>query len=431
MRKYSAQYFGDFILCFFISSGLSVNVFAGYEMNDPWSGNPFAVAGTVILIMVILFSAYWSGKRLLISALTTAALLTASVGALYFTGAFTDISPVDENPILFWIIVITVSVIVFWLARTRAGIVVLFLSGTLMIAAFDLLKYPVSIWAYFVFLFCAFVMFLHRVYCIFTRKSDSGRNCFRAYFIQMMIVSLAAIVLAGGFYSAIIRPLSPPVDETELAKKLMSVQLLEKAGISSKVIASEKPDNTAGISNNSGQQAKEQEKEKDKKQKNHNEGGRIGKSDNLITVMAITYKKNEKKILIAIAALALTLICSLLLKCLLHRKWYRSLQRKSKEDGAMELYHYFIRRMRKAGFKRPDGITLLEYAYVSQVQMEKFCVYDASFLRLTQIYLKMLYGYQKISNEEKDLFCDFYSEFHKNLRIEMGRLRYCLHYFSI
>ncbi len=35
------------------------------------------------------------------------------------------------------------------------------------------------------------------------------------------------------------------------------------------------------------------------------------------------------------------------------------------------------------------------------------------FLRLTLIYLKMIYGYQQISDEERELFHDFYKEFIK------------------
>ena len=103
----------------------------------------------------------------------------------------------------------------------------------------------------------------------------------------------------------------------------------------------------------------------------------------------------------------------------------------TKEDGALDLYLYFVEKLGKAGLKRPVGSTLLEYAVDSQDALDRFSVGDAGFLRLTEIYLSILYGYRTITEEEHELFLSFYKRFHRNLRHQMGAIRYCAKYFTI
>ena len=430
MKKQNDWHLGDFMLCILAGAGLSINVFAGYEMNDPWSGNLLITAAAVLFSTVVLFAAHFSRYGMKTSVPVTAALIGASA-VLYNSGTFFGAGPVDKNPYLFWIIVTAVSIIVFWTARSRAGIVVLFLVGTFLTASFDFLKYPVSLQGYSVFVFGAFALLLYRTANQYKTHPGSSRAMSLSFAVQSVVIALIAFLLASGIYYSVVRPISPPSHEAEMAQKLMSMKILEDWGISSKkVIIADKPETQREAAKQYDQQQNNIE-QKNSKSKDRNQGGELGNGSSLMAVMAVTYERNVNKIWIAAAALLLAFSAAVAFRLCLRKRWYGLLLKKANEDGAMELYLYFLKKLKKAGFKKPDGLTLLEYAFDFQERLDRFSVYDVSFLRLTQIYLKMVYGYQKISYDEYELFHDFYTEFHKNLRNEMGSFRYYLKFFAI
>lgn len=435
MKNYLQQHFGDFILCALISSGLSVNVFAGYEMNDIWSGNLLAVASFTLIVTGVFFLAHFNKRGIRISVLITMATVAAGITALYDTGAFSEARTIDENPALFWVIVAAVSIAVFWMARKRVGIAALFLAGTFMIAAFDLLRYPVSIWGYAIFLIGTFALFIHRLYSISILRSDACKMNYKVGIMQPVLISIIAVAMACGVYYGVVRPIAPPPDQTDLVQKLMSMQVLEKLGVATKTIVySDQPIESVQNPQNQPKENNPEQKineEKDKEQKNSSEEGRIGEGSLLIPAMAITYKKIVNRLWIAVPSILILFIFAVIAKLILRKKWYDKLLKMTNEEGAMKLYAYFLRKMRKVGHQRPRELTLLEYALDSQEKLKQFSVYDASFLQLTQIHQKILYGYQRISDREFELFQDFYKEFYRNLRSEMGNLKYCLRFFTI
>lgn len=420
MKKYIGEYLWDFILCVLIGTGLVLNVFAGYEMTDPWSGRLWAVAGIVSVVMALLFAAYYKRILLVISFIAEAAALVAAIIILQKMGVFTASKTIDENPLLFWLIVISTSVLVFWAARTRAGIVTLFLAGTIMTAAFDFLQFPVSQGGYLAFVFGAFVLLLYRIYCISLMHSDKVKTAFSQYFTQSVIVSLAALMLAGGVYYGIVKPMSPPTDQLKLTAQLMSMDMVKKAGISSVTVI---PANEMV-----------REVQNENRSKNHNEHekeGKIVQGKNPMTTKKVTFPLPSNFIWMAAVSIIALFVLATVIKLFGRKRWYRAVLKESKEDSAIELYNYFLKKIRKMGCGRPDGHTLLEYAYGLQTKLEPYSVGDANFLSLTQIYTKILYGCQNISDDEWELFIDFYKEFNRNLKNEMGSLRYLVHFFSI
>ncbi|HBR01705.1 MAG TPA: hypothetical protein DD738_03760 [Ruminiclostridium sp.] len=431
MKKHIGKYFWDFILCVFISAGLAENIFAGFEMADPWSGNLLAVAGIVAAVTVLLFLGYYNRMTMVISMTAQAAALIAVMVILQQRGLFSAPYTIDGNPILFWIIVISTSCVVFWAARTRAGLVVLFLVGTTVTAAFDFLEYPVCRWGYLAFVGGAFILFLYRVYCISHMYSETEKTAFNVYFAQSVIAGTMALLLASGAYYSIIKPMSPPADKLNLAQKLMSMDILYEIGVAStRIIYSDDPATTA---ENENQQNTNDDNynENIQKQNEPKKDGEIVPGRDPITALAVTFRQNAKMIWIAAASAILILVLAVIIKFLLRKKWYDSLLKETNEDSAIELYNYFLKKLIKAGFRRPDGLTLLEYASGLQYELENFSVGKANILSLTQIYTRILYGCQKISEDERELFHDFYKEFYRNLKNEMGNFRYLIHFFTI
>lgn len=409
---------GEYLLCTLMAIGISINVFAGYEMTDPWHSNLLAVTATAAVMMMVLFLAgmnFISGREALINPTrwiafsVTALLLIGDVVALQVTGAFSKPEPVDSNPILFWVIVVTVSIAVFWTTRTRAGIIILFLTFTYMSVTFDFLLYPVSMEGYGIALLGMAIMYAYR-----GQRGKTSANLLRG-----TAIALVASLMASGAYFGIIAPLVDPEKDMRLAEKLMTMEILREAGISSETIIVQEPEEP------------ELPTEEPEEEKEEMTGGTAGKNGSLIQVMAITYRNNVGLFWLVAASPALLLMLAVALKQLLRKRWYRAQLRKTNEEGVATLYINLLRKLKKAGFQRPKRQTLLEFARASQDNLEGFTVYDVNFLRLTQVYLKMAYGYQRVSEEELELFEDFYKPFYKNLRKEMGTLKYCLYFFVL
>lgn len=439
IKNHLRQYIWEFILCVLVCWGLSVNVFAGYEMKDPWSADPAITAVVSFAAMAVLFAAHFNRYGFRVSVTVTAAALIGEAAALYQNGVLSGADHVDTNPVLFWVIVGTAAIAVFWASRTRAGIAVLFLAGTFLITAFDFLKYPVSLPGYLVMTAGMAALFLNRVHSRTAagildaadgRTAADSRTAkinFRAYFVQAAAIALIASLLSGGLYYGVVRPLAPDPNNRELVEKLMSMKILKDLGISStKVIVAEKPKEPETAIPDSPQQLKNQQKEQNRERERNS-----GNSQSLMKALAITYKMHADRIWFTAGAVVLAVVLAFWIKLFRRKRWYASLREKTYEEGATELYLYFIKKMKKAGLKRPKGLTLLEYADSFREKLDRFAVYEADFTQLTRIYLKMFYGYQKISEEEWELFNDFYKEFYKNLRSEMGNFKYCLQFFTI
>lgn len=430
MKKYVEKYFWDFILCLFISAGLAENIFAGYEMTDPWSGNIFAVAGVVAVVTVLLFCGYYNRMTVVIAMTAQTVALIAVIVILQQRGVFSAPYTIDGNPMLFWIIVISTSCVVFWAARTRAGLVVLFLAGTAMTAAFDILEYSVCRWGYCAFVWGVFILFLYRVYCISHMYSEREITALNMYFAQSVIAGTMVLLLASGAYYGIIKPMSPPADKLNLTQELLSMDILYEIGVAStRTLYSDNPVTTA--ENGKQQNTNNENYDENSQKQNEQKKEETVPGQDPITALAVTFKHNLKMIWIAAASVLMMLVLAFIIKFILRKKWYNNLLRETKEDSAMELYNYFLKQLVKIGFRRPDGLTLLEYASGLQDKLEKFSTGQANILSLTQIYTRILYGCQKISEDEWELFNDFYKEFYRNLKNEMGNFKYLVHFFTI
>lgn len=422
MKKDWKQHLLELILCVLISTGLSYNVFAGYDMMSPWQGS--TAAGIAFAASFVLTACYHRKRGILISVFISLTAVAAEVVILFTSGAFSGGTAVDYNPNLFAIIVISVSVVVFWLTRTRAAMAVLFLGGTFLVAAFDLLKYPVSLHGYLIFFFGLLVLFPVRVHTSAVMRGDLPEGRLRVHILQPVAISLVVMLLACGIYYGVVKPMSPPVDEAKLAQRLMSMEVMEKLGIAAKtVIYTDQP-----VICDDQPVQQDQEQLKDSGQRNQKESGSLGNGSKLISAVAITYKKAVHMLWLAGPALLFLLALAVLSRLALRKRWYNTLLKKSREETALILYAYFLKRLKKAGHRRAEDLTLLEYNESSNEVLSRFSAYDADFLRLTQIYQKILYGYQRITDQELDLFLDFYKEFFKNLRKEMGSLKFCLQF---
>ncbi|WP_419821631.1 DUF4129 domain-containing protein [Anoxybacterium hadale] len=443
----------DILLCTLISMALAVIVFAGFDSSEPLLANMGAMAGITLLVTGVLEAGYCSGKRAdsgshrekpnsearfryergkLIAVLLSIAAMALSSFGLYqkssggSLGMWADfLGAMDKNGNLFPAVTVMVALLVFWLARIRMGICLLFLGGTFLAAFFDLLGYPVSASGLLLFLLGCLTL------CFYRAREALGTSDFHwnALARSVMAAGLILLIAAGLFYGAS-GFLQPPGGKGELTARLREEPVMERLGIAStKTILTEEP-----IPPEIKKQEKPEEEkrlEEEKQQDQRKETGRIGKGLHLAAALAVTFQSAEKFLWIAVPIVIVLAAAAVPARILLRKRWYQKVLMASREQGVTLLYPYFLKRLGRIGLKRPQDMTLSEFAENAREALKGFAVYDADFLRLTRIYQKVIYGGQQVSEKEFELFQDFYSEFLKNLKKEMGSMKYLFVYFML
>lgn len=435
--------FAEVLLCTLISMALAVTVFAGFDSSGPLPVNMGVMAFIALLVTGVLEAGSHSGKTKsearvrygkgkLTAVLMSIAALALSIFLLYqksAAGSFAMwadlLGAMDKNPNLFPAVTVMVALLVFWLSRTRAGICLLFLGGSFLAAFFDLLGYPVSALGLILFLLGCLTL------CFYRAKEALKTRVFRwnSLVRSAMAAGLILFVAAGLFYGAS-GFLQPPTGKGELAARLREEPIMERLGISTtKTIVTEEP-----IPPEIQKQEKPEEEKKleeEKQQDQRKETGRIGDGLHLATAMAVTFQAAETILWVALPIVIVLAVAAVPMRMMLRKRWYQKVLAGSREQGVELLYAYFLKRLGRIGLKRPRDMTLSEFAEHARETLKDFAVYDADFMCLTRIYQKVIYGGQRVSEKEFALFQDFYTEFLKNLKRQMGGMKYLFAYFML
>lgn len=439
MKQYWRYRCWDWILCVLVSAGLSRNVLSGFELEESVIRIPvlFLSAGVVLLFCLLA-----AVSRKTAAAGITAAL--AGVTALIVYCRKTGILIHDrENSVqIFYIVIIVVSLAVFLLCRTAAGTAVLFLAGNMVQAGAAFLQFPCSLRAYVLFLAGMGMMMFYRVYVNAVLHAHTGKIRFAGFMIQNVSVCLASMLLASGIFVGIIRPLDPPVHDLKLIQKLMSFEVLEKIGVSSVLeqvdkdkLSDDTPEDRLATDQLKDEEDAEAESEKSGAFMGNGRGILAGNfldsaADRVEEAKAIAYHAINYWYLYLLAAVILVFL-AVLLKRLQRKKWLDQINGLTKEEAVLNLYAFFLYGLSKAGCIRESGLTLNEFRTVKTEKLNRFSQEPADFEQLTNIYQKVYYGRQKITEEEYRKFQIYYSGFHKNICREAGKLRYLILYFQL
>lgn len=421
----------DVLLCTLISMAFAVIVFAGFDSSEPLLANLGSMAGIALLVTGVLEAGYRSGKsKLIVILLSIAAIALSSFGLHQKSiggslGMWADfLGAMDKNGNLFPAVTVMVALLIFWLARTKAGICLLFLGGAFLAAFFDLLGYPVSASSLILFLLGCLTL------CFYRTREALGTSDFHWNTLahSVMAAGLILLVAAGLFYGAS-GLLQPPGGKGELTARLREEPVMERLGIvSTKTILTEEPIPPEIQKQENPEEKKlEEEKQKDRRK----ETGRIGEGLHLAAALAVTFQAAEKYLWIAFPIVIVLVAAVVPARILLRKRWYQKVLAASREQGVIQLYPYFLKRLGRIGLRRPQDMTLSEFAENAREALKGFAVYDADFMRLTVIYQNVIYGGQRVSEKEFELFQDFYTEFPKNLKREMGSMKYLFAYFML
>jgi len=348
-----------------------------------------------------------------------------------------DPDAAEYKTVLAFAIIASIALSVL-LSRTRAGTAALYIIGTVICAGSNFLQFPVSLAAFLGFMFLTAIMYLYRAQRVSFSKAELGGTKPVKYIRQMSVICIAAIALAGALFYFVIRPLSPPTMELKLITVLKSMRTLEVIGVSSVETimdterkSEEPPDEIESSSNES----ETFEEDINSDQYPPDDGNTqsdyitIDSSDSKESAKPVSYSSIQRTWLIMLLMIPAGAVIAYILHFAKRRRWLRKISSLTPENAVINYFMFFMRTLGRAGIKRDNHATLREFVSDSRTSLEPFDEPKGSFDRLTSIFERTLYGRMPVEEAELSAFTVFYGNFYRNLRRELGTLRYCLTLF--
>ena len=436
MRQYIKQRFADWLLCLGMAACMTEVLCSGFIIEEGAYCSTVMIVAFSAVIQVLFQLISYRRSFVVIGIIAGVLLTAAAVIIIKVTQPF--FVEGSDSRLIFTLIFLAASLLVFLLSRTRAGTVALFLLGTITCAGAYFLQFPTRLWSFWLFEIAVFAMFFFRVYTASLLKADLGKVRTGAYMLQMGVVCIAAFVIAGGIYFGAVRPLNPPTQELKLITRLQSMALLEVLGVSdTKVIfdselASQQTPDTTEFSSDTGNEQNESIGEAPQQDLPQNDGKNLPDyiSDIQQTLDTVNYGVFRTNYIWLLLLIPPMIIVSYALRVIFRKRWHHRVQSLPKEDAAANYYSFFLKCFKRMGMQRQSCHTLQEYAENNELQLQAFSAGDVSFSSLTDTYEKIFYGGGSITVKEHTQFVDYYSSFYVNLRRELGGLKYFLHIFQ-
>ncbi len=434
LREYYKDQIWDIGCCWLLSAGLTLNVFAGYDSPDPKIASIPLIFLVCAVMTVLLFAAGINKQTTIAGIGIGVATVLASVIYVRVTGVLAGDGHIDDSPALFWLVTIGTSAACYLLSRWRIGTVVLLVIGVILTAAFCFLDYPVHLLGFLLFIAGTIVIFLYRVYSLSLLKAYTGKVRFHRFGAQSAALALAVMILAGGIYQGIIVPLDPPTQELKLITVLQSFDLMEKLGVSKKT---ELPwdENQTQQENDEEETSNEQTQEDDtspQKEMDEDLKGDIDREVDKTDAMGIRYDQSHKALYVFLFLMLAALLASpFVLKRLYRKRWEEKVKAAGPTEGSLMIFDYLMRKLRYAGFTKPDSVTLSAYMEGQKDALQPYATARAGIPDLAKDYQRVIYGYRALDEQTFSNFWSVYEAFRGNLKKKIGLFRYALRFFTL
>ncbi len=419
----------DWLLCSMISVSLIYAVCSGFILEDPFSGNAFAVIGIALIINLILVMFTYNRKTVV------AGIAAGVVVVIIFIVLNYQYRPVtnetENSTMIFFMIAVAMSVYAYLLGRSRAGIIVLFVTGILIDAGAAFLQWPEPAWSFLLLPAGCVMLYMYRVFSGTLAKVQVGQIKLFRYIVQTIVVGVLAFGISLAGYYGIVRPLNPPTQELKLIQQLMSMDILERLGVSTTkeifsedLISEEDPeDERFEDEEESTEEETETEAETSRPESEQIDSPDTNESEN------ITYEKLDFNWLWLLLLIPVAIAVAYIIKHRLRKSWKKKVDGLQNRGAVINYYTLFTKDLAKAGIKRQEQTTLREFAALQEYKLSTFDTEGVTFAQLTGTYEKTIYGKAQVTDKERESFETYYSAFYENLKKEVGKFKYYLTLF--
>lgn len=340
---------------------------------------------------------------------------------------------------IYWIAGPVISIVYFLLGRSRPGIAVLFVSGSLLFGVTAFLQFEVKTWWIAAFVLASIALYMLRQYRVKALGSSTVKPNFRSFFLMALVTALLAAAAACLVFFALIRPLEPPTMDIKLLTKYLSYETLERVGIAQQYPI---PDELLRSKEQDGTQLNSDQEDEEPEEKQPEELSALpgedmeapesgSSSEALETLESVSYGKRLLPYIIAAVIVLLLLASVPFLRRWLRKRKLSSLCTGDGRRQILALYPWYLKKFGKIGFARAPSQTEMEYAAAYGERLQPYMEGAMDVGTLTGFYIRARYGAEDINKADCDSCAAIYGIFLKNYRALHGSFRYLLKYFVL
>lgn len=420
MKQYLLDHLPDWLLGGLATLSLVLTVCSGFELAEGFYSRALPVLaislGLGLLFQLLSYHKWATG-------LGIAAGVLLFLEAMVLCRAVNPLQNEQESSLLiFWLTELVTALLVFLLSRSRAGSIGLFLLGNLLGAGAHFLQFPAPGWAYVLFLTACGGLYLYRAYGAAVRRAVLGRVRAGQQLSQLLALTLAALLLAGAGYWALIRPLDPPTQDLRLIQRLRSMELLQVLGVSSvktvldpSLSASAPPDRTE-FGSPPPETPPEPELPEVTPPSAPEETPEPAEAASPVNYPPRTHLSRLWLLCLIPAAIALAFA----LRDWHWRRFRKRLCAMEHGEALLRGYPVLLKKLGRAGLVRNKTQTLTEFSAESAAALDAF----PGFQEATALYQQVLYGASPVSDAEYMEFDNLLTAFRRDLRRELGTIKY-------
>ena len=448
----------DYLLVLICSVTLMIAASFAFESAPSIRGNALVNAGIAVPMLAILFAGSWSKKALVPSAIGAviygaAVLIVCMVLTPADTPMFVDagINDVAENYVVYGFVAIVVPVLVYLLSRRRIGVLVLFVAAVLTFTMVQFMYRDwitsepaalVSVIGYIavgaLFIFQGYRSSVYQARRI--KKVTFGKATLFAALTAAVCMGLGVL-----FFVAVISPLGLSTPELKPFKDYYIPPTIEYTGIYDEQSVDNPDIVTSNVNDNDNDSNQDAKGGKQTASPKNNDDSASNPISDLIQQLSnfdqddwnqvfntISFTKLALNLMFLLVLLAIPIVAIVLLW---RRRRVKRLEKIADEPDGYKvwfIYEFLVERMRRLGLKRPENLTLLEYAMASRNQLAPFAqgTDGIDFLALTLAYQRAVYGGNS-SPEDVQMLETYYKAFFKNAFHYVGKRRWIIKFWRM
>ncbi len=448
-RDYLKMVLWEGVLACLMAMSLSITYYQGFNAPDDDYQRAFFVALGVVLVLTAFMFAIARDKR---TALRGGIALGVVLLVAFIVAVATMGSAVlsDEPGNLFIITAVPVActLATFLLSRTKPGAIILGVVGAFSCVVLEFLYEDNRVVPLIIFVVAAISLVVYKDYRAGLRGSQTRTTSFRS----VALTSAAAALLVAGASAAIwfgvIAPTSPDAMEIKLITRYMAYEELPRRGTNAE-LAITNPDMTSTLFNEETQLAYENPNDTEMDASDSDRSNETSFAQSIIDAIGyalgaavdglvslfnyITFETKGLGWLVLLLILAALIAAPIYFKRHRRKKFYESALADTPRNYVSRLYELFTKDLRRMKVKRRPNSTLFEFACDTEGELGIFEDNEgrASFLQLTDVYVRACYGKDALTVEDLAAYHHFYQNFYRSAQTYLGRFAYCRKFFFL
>lgn len=425
--SYIKTHICEYFFTLMISFGLAINVASSFVMEESVLSNHLLMIAVVAVLNLLLFVAGINKKTAIVGIVVYILLATAGTVYMISSGRLTSLEGEKSGYSLMIIILVVCTTVVYLATRNRRILIAFIPTSLIVCAAFRFLEYPVSVVGFILLVLGLGLELIYKVYYDSLMEAALGNYNIGHFFIQSLVIALVVSCITYPVYTFVIKPANMPTRDLKLVTKLLSWDVIDKVGISSKTEVLSDTVKSDRITD------KELEKEDPTEKPRQEEKEDVTQKEKReLPAFAIKYDYKEKSNLWMLSFVAIVPIVPFAVKYLQRRKQRKKIEDLSPADGCIYLYNYFLKKFKAARLTKPENSTLLEYVKNNYKELAGFDTQSGTtFGQITEVYVKEIYGGYVPDEDDYNKFKDYYYGFFKNMKKYVGKAKYIFKFWLV